>query len=475
MIRPIAKLSLLISMCSPAIFVCLMIALVPIRAAAGAARRQINETFPTSTRRLARCCGCCFCSRRNREQLVDGSANGNDDRSAAADGMDVKTGASCSALVRSVLRPVLIYLMLGNLYLVKTAIEPMICVTTLDGTRYISTAAAIDIQCNLCHTEADEVRFMSYRTLYLQSIFFFTLYALGTPLLFMIILAVNRSRLHTNNFVHGFGFLCSKMHDKYYWWEVWISFRKTFLVITVMLSVGRETFFSLLSMYVVVCALLAHVWVRPFAHVDANLAELMTLVCTILAAILGLRSGASNEQDRKIDNVQKYTNCIIYAVGGSCPTVSIGVVIKRLVGAWSRWRNSGTLLDMDEYYQGGTVPDNVRKMLHKRKVELAAEWISLKSKDENGRFIRSESQERLTHQERMIKVFESVAKYSRATDLGAHDKFAEWESYFPQNLRPAMYAWSMRQDPQAQAEADGLNWFIDQLKSLEQEQHQFLP
>ena len=69
-------------------------------------------------------------------------------------------------------------------------------------------------------------------------------------------------------------------------------------------------------------------------------------------------------------------------------------------------------------------------MLHKRKLQLAVAWISLKSADaKSGELIKSAvdpliSTFPLTHQERMKKVFESAKKYQESTALL---RLAEWE------------------------------------------------
>ena len=91
--------------------------------------------------------------------------------------------------------------MVGYVFLARNALEPLSCTTTLDGTKYIKAGAATDIQCSWCPTEADKSRIMSYRSLATWAIVFYTIYGLGTPLLFSIILISNRSRLHTNRFM----------------------------------------------------------------------------------------------------------------------------------------------------------------------------------------------------------------------------------------------------------------------------------
>lgn len=372
-------------------------------------------------------------------------------------------------------------LMIGYVFLARSALEPLSCKTTLDGTEYIKAGAATDIQCSWCETSGDAVRILSYRSLATLAIVFYTIYGLGTPLLFSIILISNRNRLHTNRFMSGFGFLSSKMREETYWWEVLISFRKLLLVSFVMWSPGQELAFTLINLFVAVGALTAQAWVRPFANVDANLAETVTLLCTILMLILGLGSGTSDEGgDGVKGKAQVYLNYSIYAVSGVCVIIATVVLCKRLVGALHSCCKGSKIVEMEEHFKGigGAVPDDVREMLHKRKLQLAVAWVSLKSNDEkSGKLIKSAvnpliATYPLTHQERMVAIFESAKKYQRSTELL---RLSEWEGYFPKKLRPAMYAWSMRDDAQAQAEADELNWFIDQMKLFEKEQHTVFP
>ena len=373
-------------------------------------------------------------------------------------------------------------LMIGYVFLAKNALEPLSCVETLDGTRWIKAGAAADIRCSWCQTEGDKTRWLSYRQLATLATVFYTIYGLGTPLLFSIILTSNRNRLHTNKFNSSFGFLSSKMREETYWWEVLISFRKLLLVSFVMWSNGQELAFTLINLFVAVGAFGAQAWVRPFANVDANLAEAVTLLCTILMLILGLGAGTETGGDSQgvKGNAAMYLNYSIYAVSGVCVAIATVVLFKRLVGALHSCTKGHKITEMEEHYRelGGTVPDTVREMLHKRKHNLAVAWVALKSKDsKSGELIKSAvdpliSTSPLTHQERMKKVFESARKYQQATEL---TRLTEWEGYFPKKLRPAMYAWSMQDDLMSQAEAEELNWFIDEMKLFEKEQHSVLP
>ena len=142
--------------------------------------------------------------------------------------------------------------MVGYVFLAKNALEPLSCVETLDGSRWMRAGAAADIRCSWCPTEGDKSRDLPYKTLAILGVVFYTIYGLGTPLLFSVILISNRDRLHTNQFNSGFGFLSSKMREETYWWEVLISFRKLLLVSFVMYSPGQELAFTLINLFVTV-------------------------------------------------------------------------------------------------------------------------------------------------------------------------------------------------------------------------------
>jgi hypothetical protein len=131
---------------------------------------------------------------------------------------------------RKVSRAVCVYLMVGYVFLAKTALEPLSCRVQLNGHPYITASAGSDIECSLCHVKADDTRLLSYRSLASLAVVAYTVYGLGTPLLFTIILWTNRKSLYTSKFMQSFGFLSSKMREEWYIWEVFISVRKLLLV-----------------------------------------------------------------------------------------------------------------------------------------------------------------------------------------------------------------------------------------------------
>ena len=121
-----------------------------------------------------------------------------------------------------------------------------------------------------------------------MSIAAFTLYGFGTPVLFGVILWSHREDLQSNTFVKRFGFLVTKMKTEYFWWEILISFRKLSLVIATKFADGQRLPCSLVNLFITVAAFGFQVYTLPFANDDANIAEALTLLATVLILVLSL-------------------------------------------------------------------------------------------------------------------------------------------------------------------------------------------
>eukprot|EP01047_Picozoa_sp_COSAG01_P062173 COSAG01_NODE_7868_length_3016_cov_4.815221_1_plen_705_part_00 len=78
----------------------------------------------------------------------------------------------------------------------------------------------------------------------------------------------------------------------------------------------------------------------------------------------------------------------------------------------------------------------------------------------------------LSNQQRMLRVFKSAKEYQKKEKL--EGRLKEFESIFPERLRPVLYAWALQKDPRSRAHLMELKWFIDQLAEMEAEQHSVL-
>jgi hypothetical protein len=330
-------------------------------------------------------------------------------------------------------------------------------------------------------------------------------------------------------------------------------------------------------------------WKRPFANVDANVTESATLLCTLLVLILGLGSGTSDSDDSGAGPAQAGLNIAIYVTIACCISVAIFTLARRLIGALHSFRYSQDIAATeDRFHHRGdeAVPDEVREMLHKRKLQLTVAWIGLTDKQrsadgdnamskkldmgrnvlpeyridgtteidksnktnfkfvataerkicfegeaENGctleyqpgaievcvndrqlqdtEFIAHDGRsmklalaahvddevcitafgrqffptarycdlidggdQPLSNQQRMVRVFKSAKQYQKNERL--EGRLKDFESIFPERLRPALYAWALQKDPKSRAHLMELKWFIDQLAEMEQEQHSIL-
>lgn len=205
------------------------------------------------------------------------------------------------------------YLMVGYIFLAGTALEPLSCQRDFDGREYMT--AAPEIECSWCNTEYVRLRIGAY----VGS----TFYGFGSPILFLTVLWRSKQKrlIKSNNFTYGF--LSTKMREEYYAWEVVISFRKLLLVVgTKLSSEGSVVPATLWNMCVTVAAFGMQVCTWPFAEIDANWAESLTLMSTLLVLILGVGQMASVDENDLVatDNMntvlQVFDMCVYVCLGG---------------------------------------------------------------------------------------------------------------------------------------------------------------
>jgi hypothetical protein len=179
--------------------------------------------------------------------------------------------------------------------------------------------------------------------------------------------------IQTNEFAQTFGFLSTKMKTEFYWWEVLISMRKLLLVAAVKFSDGQRLPCALMNLFVAVAAFGAQVYVLPFANGDANIAESLTLLATILVLILGmaqkevaaeqLAGATSTAEQETADGFISVLNVVIYILMFSMVGASLFIVLRRLKGAYFNCRHLKQLNDAEK--DGRVIHNDVRTMLHR--------------------------------------------------------------------------------------------------------------
>jgi hypothetical protein len=172
-------------------------------------------------------------------------------------------------------------------------------------------------------------------------------------------------------------------------WEIFISFRKLALVIATKFADGQRLPCSLINLFVAVAAFGCQVYTLPFANNDANIAEALTLLATILILVLGLAQkaksaeeligGISEDEDALMGTFLGNLNIVIYVLMGLMVGASIMIVFRRLRGALF---NAQHLTQLDNAENDGRqIPDEVRAMLHKRWLLVASSWAAIKAKE----------------------------------------------------------------------------------------------
>ena len=340
-------------------------------------------------------------------------------------------------------RLTLVYLMVGYIFLAGTALEPLSCSQDLDGKKYME--AAQDIQCDMCEAE--------YRLLAAAAVVCFTLYGFGTPLLFYVILYRHRAELKSQGFMRRFGFLSTKMRDEHWEWEVFISLRKLALVLATRLSDRAEIPCALINLFVTVMAFGAQVYTLPFANEDANTAETLTLLSTLLVLVLGLgqhKAEAENIDSEHLNAAFSLFNTAVYSSMAVFVLASIFILLRRSHSAVFSFIHRKELKAAQA--DDRVLSDQVRNCLHKSKLEPAVAWASVSAT--------------AAELERVEAVFAGVKAFEAETEIR---QSKQWQQYFPVTLRPCMYSWLVSAEPDAVAE---LQWFLGELAEMERQQLQ---
>eukprot|EP01046_Picozoa_sp_COSAG06_P033819 COSAG06_NODE_3487_length_5273_cov_1.389254_3_plen_684_part_00 len=207
--------------------------------------------------------------------------------------------------------------------------------------------------------------------------------------MFGVILWSHREGLQSNTFVKRFGFLVTKMKTEYFWWEILISFRKLSLVVATKFADGQRLPCSLVNLFITVAAFGFQVYTLPFANDDANIAEALTLLATVLILVLGLAQkaksaeeligGISEEEDALVGTFLGNLNLVIYILMGTMVGASVAIVLRRLRGAFFNAQHLSQLDNAEN--DGRQIPDEVRKMLHKRWLLVASSWAAIQAKE----------------------------------------------------------------------------------------------
>ena len=202
---------------------------------------------------------------------------------------------------------------------------------------------------------------------------------------------------------------------------------------------------ALCNMTVLVIACTAQARFMPFAHGDANVAELGLLLCSVLLILVGMGTReVRNKKTRQIIDdpaeieVQLTTQesgafyVVIYVVMGCTIGFTLCIILRRLgslrhqllMGRKRKWQRQECSDDEDDeddgQLQDGALPDEIAALVNKSRIDAATAWFNEKENDRHrkqGSFMRLMY---LCRNEKALMSYRTVH-----TNMFLHGKFRE--------------------------------------------------
>ena len=164
---------------------------------------------------------------------------------------------------------------------------------------------------------------------------------------------------------------------------------------------------------------------------------------------------ASRKKKRKSD-YQLQLHDVVEIVGKSAEVdVNVACADKHELQVVDPHTTAGATIGWISKQKEHKLHDEVRKVLHKSKLNVATAWALALAEGEDFR--------------RMEQVFQKIEDFRNETEM-VQDK--TWHQHFPAKLRPAIYAWLAQA---ADKDADSLQWFMTELALAEGEQLRVVP
>eukprot|EP01051_Picozoa_sp_SAG22_P024932 SAG22_NODE_7146_length_771_cov_1.129464_1_plen_176_part_01 len=156
---------------------------------------------------------------------------------------------------------------------------------------------------------------------------------------------------------------------------------------------------TLCNLGVMVVACTAHVYAKPFAHTDSNVAEMATLFSTIMVLLVGLgtmKVQCNTDIDAQTNELKLAEEApfgfyvTIYVTMGCFGIMTLAIITRRVGGAVGqmirgakrKWKDK----DTQTVTQG--LPDPIAKLISKDKHEAAIAWFNeLEPLDEENRLV----------------------------------------------------------------------------------------
>ena len=255
-------------------------------------------------------------------------------------------------------------------------------------------------------------------------------------------------------------------------WEVAILLRKMVLISITVLSGGHTVRHSLMNLLAVLTAAFLQFRWAPFAQLDANLAEGLTLVSTVLILVIGLgQQAVGGPSDMLLDQLDQSDDSdddddgrdqevlddfllFCYVIMGLCISAAMCVILRRIGGVYFMLK-----ADFDS---SSRLSNAAIDMIDKSKMDTAKAWAGIVAtkKRDPGRL------------KRIDRLFAKIRAFNggdnqRGLQIKLDRTNGAFINFFPEQNRPAMYAWMSVADP---ADVKELEEFTQGLFEMSQQQ-----
>ena len=109
----------------------------------------------------------------------------------------------------------LVFMMVSYVFLVSTAVQPLICFEDADGRSYLTADPTVN--CEPCHFDDDIPKWLGgYEGLVVLSWFSLVVYGLAIPSYFFYIVHTHREEVKSGPYLQKYGFLTAKFSERFY-------------------------------------------------------------------------------------------------------------------------------------------------------------------------------------------------------------------------------------------------------------------
>eukprot|EP01043_Picozoa_sp_COSAG02_P035182 COSAG02_NODE_2504_length_8663_cov_3.628211_2_plen_525_part_00 len=164
------------------------------------------------------------------------------------------------------------------------------------------------------------------------------------------------------------------------------------------------------------------------------------------------KNGTRDYQLQRHDVVETLADARQQDPGSKSTTYPAGQMRLRVLGTDSQDSQPIGWMSQEREY---TLHNEVRKVLHKSKLNVAESWAVALAEGE--------------HLRRMEHVFQKMETFSERTEIV---ESKSWHDHFPAKYRPLIYSWMTAA---SKNEKDSLQWFMTELAIAEEQQLRVLP